>query len=406
MTRIQEIAAGDIQEKINTLIVRDLELKDAFDHIAPVDQLIRYHRDLFTLLNNFVAFSDFYTRGKKAIFQNGTLFLDGRSCELCVRVIDADKHAAMATLSRIYLVYCDCVRRGGDEKMVIAAAFTGGDSDFLMVGRNGVFYDCQGRDWDATIIKIIHHPISIRQAFWSPYKRVGKMIREQVIKRAAARDKTVAEKSDGSITSTAQALEAGKKPAGPVATPPSAASPAMAQKPAFDVAKFAGIFAAIGLAFGAIGSALTSMVTGFMNLQWWQMPLVIAAVFLIVSGPSMIIAWLKLRQRSLGPILDANGWAVNARARINVAFGATLTKVASLPDGSVRSLEDPFADKKSIWPKIGVFVILLAILFYILNVTGVLYDWSSGLIGKKPAVVSQSMKTPPVSGPKASPPVK
>jgi len=29
----------------------------------------------------------------------------------------------------------------------------------------------------------------------------------------------------------------------------------------------------------------------------------------------MIIAWLKMRQRNLGPILDANGWAVNSKAR-------------------------------------------------------------------------------------------
>ncbi len=35
--------------------------------------------------------------------------------------------------------------------MTIVAAFTAGDVDFLFVGRNGVFYDREGRDWDATI---------------------------------------------------------------------------------------------------------------------------------------------------------------------------------------------------------------------------------------------------------------
>ena len=57
-----------------------------------------------------------------------------------------------------------------------ASAFTGGDSDNLMVGRNGVFYDCKGNDWDATIVKIIDHPISVSQAFWAPYKRIARMI--------------------------------------------------------------------------------------------------------------------------------------------------------------------------------------------------------------------------------------
>jgi hypothetical protein len=88
-------------------------------------------------------------------------------------------------LSRICLVYCDCVRPGA--KQTIAAAFTAGDSDQLMVGRNGVFYDRQGRDWDATITKIVDHPISLRQAFWSPYKKLARMVAEQLQKLAASK---------------------------------------------------------------------------------------------------------------------------------------------------------------------------------------------------------------------------
>ena len=94
----------------------------------------------------------------------------------------------MAGLAGTYLAYCDCSRKATGEKMQIVAAFTGGDSDNLMVGRNGIFYDRKGRDWDATITKIIDNPISIRQAFWAPYKKLVRMIEEQVAKRAAAAD--------------------------------------------------------------------------------------------------------------------------------------------------------------------------------------------------------------------------
>ena len=66
--------------------------------------------------------------------------------------------------------------------MTIAAAFTDGDSDNLMVGRNGVFYDRQGRDWDAVITSIVDNPISIRQAFWSPYKKLVRMMEEMAAK--------------------------------------------------------------------------------------------------------------------------------------------------------------------------------------------------------------------------------
>jgi hypothetical protein len=72
-------------------------------------------------------------------------------------------------------------------------------------------------------------------------------------------------------------------------------------------------------------------------------------VILLVSGPSMLIAYLKLRKRNLGPILDANGWAVNAKAKINVPFGGSLTAVASLPPGSKTDFIDPFAEKQRPW---------------------------------------------------------
>lgn len=140
-------------------------------------------------------------------------------------------------------------------------------------------------------------------------------------------------------------------------------------------------FAAIGLAIGAIGTAIVSITTGFFKLMWWQMPIVIMGLMLIVSGPSMIMAWLKLRQRNLGPILDANGWAINARVRIDVAFGSSLTKLAVLPDGAVRSLEDPFADKKSRWPIVALVCILI-VLVYILNRQGFIGKWIPAIIGR------------------------
>jgi hypothetical protein len=331
--RIRELLGDDSEARVGDLIAQDAALEDEASAIQAVDRLVHYYRNLYMLLNNFVALRDFYTPGRKAIFQAGTLYLDGRSCELCVRVADVAAHSALAALSRTYLAYCDCRRRGGDDRMTIAAAFTGGDSDNLMTGRNGVFYDRRGRDWDATITKIVDHPISVSQAFWAPYKRVLRMVSEQIEKFAGAREKAVESGAAQGIADVSAKAQAGKAaPAAP-----------------FDIAKFAGIFAAIGLALGAIGTALAAVVTGFLGLRWWQMPLAVGGLILVISGPSMLLAWLKLRQRNLGPLLDANGWAVNTLARINIPFGATLTATAALPSGAERSLRDPFAEKKRPW---------------------------------------------------------
>jgi len=312
---------------------------------------VHYVRDLARLANNFVSFTDFYTRRDKASFQAGTLYMDGRSADLCVKVLDAGKHATLATMSGVYLAYCDCARPG--EKMTVAAAFTAGDSDQLMVGRNGIFYDRQGRDWDATITKIVEHPISIRQAFWSPYKRVVRLIGEQVQKFAAAKAKASDDMAGAAV------IKAGDK--AHAITPATAAAPAPAAPPApFDVAKFAGIFAAVGLAVGAIGTALASVLTGFMGLKPWQMPLAIIGLMLIISGPAVALAFFKLRNRNLGPILDANGWAVNTRARINIPFGTALTQLAALPAGAERALVDPYAEKSSPLPKIIMVLAVVA----------------------------------------------
>lgn len=354
--RVRELLRGEHKSAIEELIQRDQALAGEANGVASVERLVRYYRDLYTLLNNFVSLRDFYTRRNKAIFQAGTLYIDGRACELCVRVDDMAKHGALASLSGTYLLYCQCARHDTKETMTIVAAVTGGDSDNLMLGRNGVFYDRKGVDWDATVIKIIEHPISIRQAFWAPYKRVARMVTEQLEKFAASRDKAVTDQAATGIATTAQKVEAGKAPAAP-----------------FDVGKFAGIFAAIGLAIGAIGTALASVVTGVMGLKFWQLPLAFGGLILAISGPSMLMAALKLRERNLAPILDASGWAVNTRAKINLLFGSALTSVARLPEGSVRAVDDPFAEKRTPW-KTYTFLVLL-----LFAVAGL---WQQGFIKK------------------------
>ncbi len=79
------------------------------------------------------------------------------------------------------------------------------------------------------------------------------------------------------------------------------------------------------------------------------MPLALIGVVALFSGPSILFAFMKLRQRNPGWILDANGWAVNSRAKINIPFGTSLTHLAKLPEGAERALSDPYAEKEPPW---------------------------------------------------------
>lgn len=330
--RLNGILATDAKAAIDALLAQDAALAPEVDAIGEVEKLIRLQRDLFPLLNNVVAFRDFYTRAGKSVFQAGTLYLDSRSLDLCVRVEDEARHSQIASLGGIFIVYCKCVRKGAT--MTIAAAITGGDADSIRVGRNCLFYDRKGQDWDATITKIIEHPISLRQAFWLPYKQAARAISDTIQKVAAARQASV--KQDA----LQKALD--KTVSGEAAAQP-------AKESAFDAGKFAGILAAVGLAFGALATAVATIVTGFLHLPAWQMPLVLLGLMLLISGPSLVIASIKLAGRNLGPILDASGWAVNARLRINIPFGTALTMLARLPPGAQRSTNDPYAETPRPW---------------------------------------------------------
>ena len=272
--------------------------------------------------------------------------------------------------------------------MQIVAAFTDGDSDNLMVGRNGIFYDRQGRDWDATIAKIIDNPISIRQAFWSPYKKLIRWVEENVAKRAAAAESA----ADQHLAAAAKALTEADK-ANAAAAAEKSKTAAAAQKK-FDV----GVVAALGVALGAIGTAISGLATGLIQLPAWQIPLVLAGILLLISGPSVVIAWVKLRKRNLGPILDANGWAVNAKARINVPFGRSLTQIAVLPQGSRRDLIDPFAEKKSPWPVFIGLAVGLWLVYATLNHMGLIFEWTGGRWGdERPAAKKEAAAKPEAS---------
>ena len=179
-------AAGETA--MNEAVAEQLKVHSAA--IEPVEKLLRLCRDFFKLLRNFVVFKDFYNRapGTEAIFQAGVLFVDQRSCELCVKVSDMPKHLATAGKSGLYLLYCHCVSKVLGKEMDIAAALTDGDVKDLHEGKNAVFYDRAGNDWDATITKIIDNPISIRQAFWSPYRKFGNWVTEKISKNAQEKE--------------------------------------------------------------------------------------------------------------------------------------------------------------------------------------------------------------------------
>lgn len=322
LERVREILDSDVARRFAALADRDAAAPAAAADIAAMERMVLYYLHLHRLLMNFVSFYEFYSMRGNAVFQAGILYMDGRECRLCLPVGNVEKHVALAAYSQLCLLYCDCRRteRDGSERSArIVAAMTAGDADLLFQGRKGVFVDTAGKDWDATLTRIVSNPISLRQAVWQPYTRFGRMVSGQIAKLGGSRQ-------DSPNTPAVQHSEADDT------------QPLLPQN--FDIGRSVGIFAAIGLGFGAIGTAVASIASAMFSLRWWQLPLVFIGLFLLISGPSLVVAWLKLRKRALGPLLEASGWAVNCRLPINLSLSGALTGMIALPPNVLRCTKD------------------------------------------------------------------
>ena len=356
--KVNEMLQQDKKQALLDVVAQDLALKEEAENIEMVDMFLHMLRDFYRLLRNFITFNDFYNKDKKvaSIFQSGTLIVDQRACRLCMKVENMAAHNASAATSGMFLVYCDCTTKSSPAKLQIVAAVTVGEVGNLIVGKNAVYYDNAGVEWDALITKVVANPISGMEAFWNPYRRMSTAVENLINKSAAEKDAKMMANATAKINAAPTSL-----PAAPAA-PADGAAPADAAKPAatppFDIAKFAGIFAAIGMAVGMIGTALASLAEGIFALEWWQLVLSFLGILLIISGPSMVMAWMKLRRRNIAPLLNANGWAVNASAKVSIPFGNTLTDVAKYPK---MRLKDPYAKTgMPAWLKVLITLCILA----------------------------------------------
>ncbi|MBR5076833.1 MAG: hypothetical protein IKX28_07500 [Bacteroidales bacterium] len=341
LDEIHALLKADRKADLMALVDADKALEEEANSIDEVGKLLHYYRDFAKLLRNYVIFTDFYGRREqktRGVFECGQLYIDERCCDLCIKVSDMGAHGDMPKLSGMFLLYCTCTSKTHGGTMNIVAVMTDGKTSDLRPGKNGLFYDLDVGDWDAVITKVVENPLSIKEAFWSPYRKVARFVSDRIDKSAADKENAAAAKLQGKADG---APAAGKQP--------------------FDIGKFAGIAAAIGLALAGIGGALALLGNAVSKMLWWHWLILIAAVMLIISGPSCFIAWRKLRRRNLGPVLNANGWAINSRVLVNTLFGKILTSVAKYPK---MKLDDPYAKRTPWWRKLLRWLIALLIVAF------------------------------------------
>ena len=271
------------------------------------ERVLRYKLHLLEFLENYVNMRRLYDVNDLSIFQTGVLRIDAKEMNLCFHVDSEAAHSALAEKSRCCIIYLKLTRPSEGAERSICAVVTAGTVAGLYAGRNGVFYDRDGKDWEAVVTKVVESQVSLAEAFWAPWKKLGESVSGLVKKFLGDRQASV----DASMT-------AGKLP------------PAANGKDgqASGGAAMASSVAAIGIGVGMLGAAMASVLAAVKGMGPCQILLSIVAIIAVVSLPSMILTWFKLRRRDIGAILNASGWAINREMRFSMKRARAFTKCA------------------------------------------------------------------------------
>ncbi len=312
---------GKVQAQVNDLLAKDLALADEYGRLVDCERAVRYAANLVKWLHNYVNQANLYDPKRDGVFRTGDLYIDGRVCRLCFEVVNEGAHSALAERSKCCLLYAKLTRPATGEAREVCAVVTAGPTAGLYVGRNGMFVDCDGKDWEAVVAKVVESQVSLREAFWAPWAKIATTISEQC-------KKFLSSKQDAAVAQVGETTTA------------AAAAPKPAEAPSG--AALASSVAALGVGVGMAGAAIGGLIGLVAGLPLWKVLAGVAAVILIVSLPSVILAWFKLRARDLGAILNAGGWAVNRPLTFSMGLARTFTHPAKMPLGSVVA-RDPYA---------------------------------------------------------------
>jgi len=298
---------GSYRQKTSELIAKDLAVADDLNQIHNLEKLILYQRWLMELTNNFVSFANLYTPQRHSLFEMGTLVIDGREMTFTMKVQDRQAHKKIAENSYMYLLYLEITgRQDKDIKFEIVAAVTSGSAGGLRIGKRGIFFTIDGREWDAQVVDIVENPISIWESVKAPFKQFTGFVKKQIDKFSKSRqvklEASVAAPSASGITR--------------------------------DLLLGGGIaIAALGSAFAYITKALSQVKA----VHILGMFVGLAAFILL---PGMIIGFAKIRKRDMSVLLEALAWAVNVHMRLNATLGRLFTHIPRLPEGARKERRD------------------------------------------------------------------
>ncbi len=316
--RLSDYLEEDRIERIRRLCAESADTAFEMGNIRLVEKLLVHQANLLAFANSYISFPTLYDPSQMALFERGTLVIDGRRLTLAVDVPDRAEHIMQAEASRMFVVYIEA--RRGEERREFCLPVTDGGRGNIVVGKRGVFIDRDGREYDARIVHIIDNPVSLGEGLAAPFKRIGRLISGKI-------DSLTAEAEQKLDATTTSALDAHRQPA---------AAPATPNKGGFLAG---GLLMGGGVAIAALASSVAYMTETFSGIEskldiLIGLGVILGVAVLLVVVPTLISAKVRLRRRDLSAILEGSGWAVNARMRLTRRQSRTFTRRPPFPAGA------------------------------------------------------------------------
>ncbi len=303
-------------ETVRKLIQDSYQIAFDLNNIRFVEQVILYQAYIIPFVNSFVSFPHLYDPNGRALFEMGTLIMDGRHFTLSMIAPNREQHIHFCKASSMFVLYIEISRQEGEPLYEVAVPVTSGMRGNLQVNKRGVFQDIHGRSLHAKVVHIVENPISFFEAISAPFRRLGSAITTKLDEMSTKAQEKLESLSTQAITTVSATTQT--QPAN------AAASPATA----------GGLLAGGSIAIAALSSSFAYITKTFSSMSWGMILSGILVTILAVMLPTGIAAYLRLRRRDLSAILEGSGWGINARMKLTRKQTKTFTFKPAYPDNA------------------------------------------------------------------------
>jgi hypothetical protein len=326
---LRNYISSDLPSKLQSLIDKDKLLGEKLKVRDELEELLIVQKNIISFCNNYVSFPHLYNPEHRAIFEIGYLVIDGRIFNFNIPVEDIKEHASIAERSGIYLLYLEITGSKEDKTFYICTPVTSRKLGLLGLGKRGILYDLDGKEWDAKVVQVVQNPVSLTEAILGPFRKMTKLLMGAVDKISTGTEKELEKRLNKATTNIQKDVSTG------ISAPPK--SPAKKTNTASTARD---LMLTGSVTFAALGSSFAYISSTFAKMDPTKGLAIFAAGMLIIILPIIIVASIKLYQRNISSILEASGWAINARMRLTHQMAKILEPKPDKPGKVFRKKRD------------------------------------------------------------------